>query len=105
MPTRKPDEKAGLSNDQENALLAIEQAMGTLKAHGDDLSQWRLMQLERALKALDLGQHRTALGLVDRAMAPAGEIGEADRREAERLERRLELEQLKTTLAALRARR
>ena len=45
-----PDELAGLSGDQENALLAIEMAMSEMKAHGDEMSQWRLAQIERAIE-------------------------------------------------------
>jgi hypothetical protein len=98
-PERKPHDKAGLSADQENALLAIEMAMSEMKAHGDDMSQWRLAQIERALAALDHGQHHTALGFVERARTPADRISEAERAEAATLERRLELAQLLASLA------
>jgi len=101
-PKRKPSHKAGLSGDQENALLAIEMVMSEMKAHGDGLSQWRLAQIERALAALDRGQHREAMRLVERARCAAHEISEADRAEAAHLERQIEIDQL---LAAVTARR
>ncbi len=101
-PARKPDEKAGLSQNQENALLAIEQAMSEMKAHGDDMSQWRLAQIERAIGALDRGQHRMALAFVERARMPADRISARDRAEAAQLEKRLEVEQLMALLDARR---
>jgi hypothetical protein len=101
-PERKLHEPAGLSADQETALLAIEQAMSELTAHADGLSQWRLLQVERALDALDKGLHRTALELVERATLPAADVPAGERAEAAKLERRLEVEQL---LARLRERR
>ena len=103
-PKRKPYDKAGLSGDQENALLAIEMVMSEMKAHGDAMSQWRLAQIERAIKALDNGQHRTALGFVERARTPADKISDTERAEAAKLEGKLELAQLRAALAARRGR-
>ena len=101
-PKRKPDEPAGLSRDQESALLAIEQAMSELQAHGDGLSQWRLAQIARAIEALDRGDHRAALRFVEQARLPAEQISEQDRAHAAKIEKRLEVQQI---LAALAARR
>jgi hypothetical protein len=103
-PERKLHEQAGLSADQETALLAIEQAMSELRAHADDLSQWRLLQVERALDALDKGLHRTALELVERAVLPAAQVPESERAEAARLARRLEVAQLLARLHERQAR-
>lgn len=98
-PRRKPQDKAGLSGEQENALLAIEMVMSEMKAHGDEMSQWRLAQIERAILALDHGQHDTALGFVERARMPADRISAAERTEAAALDRRLEVAQLLAALA------
>jgi len=103
-PRRRPDDKAGLSGEQENALLAIEMAMTEMKAHGDRLSQWRLAQIERAIDALDHGRHRAALDFVARARGPADRISAVERMEAEKLERRLDVEQLIGQIAARRQR-
>jgi hypothetical protein len=102
---RKPDEPAGLSGDQENALLAIEMAMSEMKAHGDAISQWRLAQIERALGALDRGLHRMALSFVERARTPPDRISPEERAEAAALEQRLELEQIRAQIASRRQRR
>ena len=101
-PQRKPEQKARLSGDQENALLAIEMAMSEMRAHGDAMTQWRLAQLERAINALEGGQHHAALSFVERARMPAERFSERERAEAATFERRLELEQLKAMLAARR---
>lgn len=101
-PKRKPGAPEGLSREQENALLAIEMAMSEMKAHGDAMSQWRLAQIERAIAALDRGQHRQALDLVERARTPAERISGAERTEAAQLEQRLELDQLRAQLATRR---
>ncbi len=103
-PKRRPGEPAGLSRDQENALLAIEQAMAEMQAHGDAMSQWRLAQIERAIEALDRGAHRSALSLVERARTPAHRVSPQDRADAAKLETRLEAEQLLAALAARRRR-
>jgi hypothetical protein len=93
-PKRRPHDKAGLSGEQENALLAIEMAMSEMKAHGDGLRQWRLAQIERAIDALDHGRHRTALEFVARARRPADRISAAERAEADKLQRQFDVEQL-----------
>jgi hypothetical protein len=101
-PQRRPGENLGLSGEQENALLAIEMMISEMKAHGDALSQWRLAQIERALEALDQGQHADAMNHVERARTPARRISKRERAEAAKLERRLEADQLMARLAARR---
>lgn len=80
---------AGLSAEQETALLAITQAMQHMSAHADRLGQWRLRQIERAMAALDAGEHRTAMDLAGRAVLPIRRIPARERLAATRLERAL----------------
>ena len=77
-------------------------AISDMKAHGDGMSQWRLAQIERALAALDEGQHADALNHVERAQRPAERISKRERAAAAKLERRLEVDQLMARLAARR---
>lgn len=105
MTERKPDHAAGLSSpEQETALVAIGQAMEGLTAHGDAHSQWRLHQIERAIAALDRGEHEAALRRVERASIPAEELSAAERHESAKLGRRLEADQLRAALDARRPR-
>lgn len=104
-PRRTPARKHGLSGDQETALLAIEMALSETRGHADDMSQWRLAQIERALAALDRGDHRVAMKFVERARLPPERVSERERAEAARLEKRLEVETLMARLAARRQQR
>jgi hypothetical protein len=104
MTERKPGEPAGLSTDQETVLVAIGQAMDGMKAHGDTLSQWRLLQIERAIEALDGGEHGIALDFVKRAVADTAEIMPREREAAERLTQRLSADRLRAAIAARRRR-
>jgi hypothetical protein len=101
-PRRGPKEQAGLSGEQETALLAIEMALSEMRAHGDGMSQWRLAQLGRALNALDRGRHALAMSFVERARMPARRLSERERAEAAKLEQRLELAQVQAAVAARR---
>ena len=80
---------AGLSSDQETALLAITQAMEHVGAHSDRLGQWRLRQIERAMAALDAGEPRAALEFAGRAVLPMRRIPARERLAAVRLDRAL----------------
>ena len=86
---RRARQPAGLSADQETALLAITQAMAQVGAHADRLGQWRLRQIERALAALDEGQSGQAMDFAGLAVLPARRIPVRERRAALRLERAL----------------
>ncbi|MCW5771089.1 MAG: hypothetical protein KIT16_05585 [Rhodospirillaceae bacterium] len=98
MTERNPGDTAGLSQDQETALVAIGQAMDAMKAHGDALSQWRLLQIEAAIAALDRGRHDEALRHVERASQPADSLTPEERRDADALAHRLDLDRLRATL-------
>lgn len=86
---RNPRAAAGLSTEQETALLAITQAMEHVGAHADRLGQWRLRQIERALAALDAGLTGRAMEYAGRAVLPMRRIPARERLAAVRLERAL----------------